>query len=893
MADILHIIHGLTLGGAARSMIAMAKYSGSDSQSGEKHSHSVASLLPVEPAAAELARLAGMRILSAPDRETLLREMAAADIVQLHWWNVPEMYDLFCGSLPPMRLMVFYHVAGDRIPHIITPRLAALADVNVPCNPYSFRELEVFNSMDPVARSERVSMVYDAADFSRLEGLGKRAHSGFNVGYIGTVDFLKMHPDYVALSAAVRVPESRFIVCGTGGAMDSLRAQASALGVANRFEIKGYVEDIREVLAVLDVYGYPLCVDTYAAAELNLQEVMYAGIPPVVFPHGGVKSLVVNEFTGMVVHSPQEYREAIEYLFHYPAERVRMGSNARTYAEQIFGAENAARKMDALYGSMLKRPKKSREGFVSPSETGAGARVFLETLGDAGACYAKSRDPATLEEACEADNEIASASRLAFLSGIGAYRQRFPTDPYLRFWAGLVMKHMGSMAEAAVEFMEAIKNGFPHWRVHWHLLSVAEAIGQQELAAGARRHLERNRPRFREEISNLGEAEAPSAPMRAESIKTKTTPSAESVDADAGENHKRGRDLFARGDVREALPYLLSAVKSDPTDARAVLELGRALEACNLLAEAGGLYFTFLDQDPVHDAVLRAHIAVEEKWADSIIAQSRRSDENYVRREYAVSAIVSTYNSAEFMRECLEDLEGQTLSDDLEIIIVDADSPQDEEKIVREFQREYDNIRYLRTPERIGIYPAWNIAARMASGKFITPFSTNDRLNPDAYRIMRNALEEHPEVALVYGDSHLTDIPHEKFGSHTPSRNYGGVFLWPEYSFRDLLYNCRVGPHPMWKREAHAIIGYFDGRYKAIGDQDFWLRLGRQFPLMHIPIFTGLAWITPSSLSGQSDSFREISEIQGKHGRAYLDYLARSGGEEKMRTAPAVPSARG
>jgi len=37
---------------------------------------------------------------------------------------------------------------------------------------------------------------------------------------------------------------------------------------------------------------------------------------------------------------------------------------------------------------------------------------------------------------------------------------------------------------------------------------------------------------------------------------------------------------------------------------------------------------------------------------------------------------------------------------------VDAELSEGEDAIVAEFQRRYDNIRYIRTPERIGIYPA-------------------------------------------------------------------------------------------------------------------------------------------------------------------------------------------
>jgi hypothetical protein len=233
-----------------------------------------------------------------------------------------------------------------------------------------------------------------------------------------------------------------------------------------------------------------------------------------------------------------------------------------------------------------------------------------------------------------------------------------------------------------------------------------------------------------------------------------------------------------------------------------------------------------------------------------------------------VSVIVSTYASELFIQECLEDLVGQTIFGEMEIIIVDANSPEDERSIVESFQKTHSNIKYIRTSTRIGVYAAWNIAIKQAKGEFITPMSTNDRLRKDAYEILLRGLEgTSDDVMLVYGDSKLTPNPHETFYKHTN----GGAFVWPEYSFEDLLVNNRVGPHPMWRKKVHEKIGYFDETYLAIGDQEFWLRIGEKFNLKHIEEFTGLFWWTEDSLSGNQEvSDFEINKIRIKYKERYL-----------------------
>lgn len=238
--------------------------------------------------------------------------------------------------------------------------------------------------------------------------------------------------------------------------------------------------------------------------------------------------------------------------------------------------------------------------------------------------------------------------------------------------------------------------------------------------------------------------------------------------------------------------------------------------------------------------------------------------------KYPVSVIVSTYSSEAFIRECLQDLTRQTIIDKMEIVIVDAASPQNERAVVEEFRRQWPNIKYIRTESRVGIYAAWNIAIKYSSGTYIMPFSTNDRLSANACEILSGELEEHSDIALVYGDTYLTDTPHETFEKH----NRVGKYAWPSYSYEDLLQNCRVGPHPMWRRSVHGELGYYNENFVALGDYEFWLRLGEKCSMLHIPAVTGLYWMEPESLSlNKKDSEKEIAECREIYQRRYLKRL--------------------
>lgn len=495
--EVLHIIQSLSLGGASRAMIAAAKYSARLGQ----FKHSIISLLPPQSDGIELAKKEKVHVVSDTTRNSLLQEIRKADIVHLHFWNTPEMYDFLRSELPEMRLLIWFHIGGDRPPQIINDKLVDFADFALACSPYTYQQ-PAFIKLPETSRLEKTGMVYGAADFERLKNVRHKKHETFNIGYIGLVHFTKLHRNYVPMSASINIPNIRFVVCG-GGIENHLRQEAKHLGAAERFDFRGYVDDVKSVIEILDVYGYPLCEDTYAAAELNLQEVMFAGVPPVVFPYGGVKDLVLNNFTGLVVHSEPEYKQAVEYLYHHPEERLRIGKNARAYAKQIFGAENAATKLNPIYDQTMKFPKKNRkwkyyvniEGNlldkpVSLSDITdippklSGSEAFIESLGDEAQIFATSRNSQDIRSLLEADKKIANSSEVLVFAGGGIqnYSDYYPDDGYFRLWKGLILQNQGHHMDAISEFSSAIKLGCNNWRLYWYTAQAAEKTGDPKLA---------------------------------------------------------------------------------------------------------------------------------------------------------------------------------------------------------------------------------------------------------------------------------------------------------------------------------------------------------------------------------------------------------------------------
>jgi len=482
---VLHIIHRLSGGGATRSLLAIAKYSSEIANI----RHKVISLLPATDTAKKIADESNVLVIDAPDKIAIEKHIRDADIVQIHFWNTPEMYELLHSPLPSMRLIMWVHVGGDNAPQVVVQQLVEFSDLFLTASPHTFDLLHGQNHLS-CSQKLKIGMIYDSTDFSRVDNLVKQNHHTFNIGYIGTVSLVKMHPNYISMSANINIPNVQFLVCGRG-VEKYLQQLASIYGVEDRFQFLGHIENIQAVIQSLDVFGYPLCFDNYSAFDLVLQEVMYAAVPPVIFNYGGTKRIVMDGYNGIIVSSEIEYKEALEYLYYYPEERERLGNNAKAYAEQTLGARNTAKKFNQAYKGLIRQPKRMRywrrssplcfEDKANPLPHGTS--LFIQSLGDTSPQFLSSVKIDSLEELLAADDAIKISSPMLCESdgGIFHYRRYYLNDRYLRFWSGLILQHLHQDKQAISEFLAAIELGFPHWRIFWYIAISAKKIEDQKL----------------------------------------------------------------------------------------------------------------------------------------------------------------------------------------------------------------------------------------------------------------------------------------------------------------------------------------------------------------------------------------------------------------------------
>ena len=111
----------------------------------------------------------------------------------------------------------------------------------------------------------------------------------------------------------------------------------------------------------------------------------------------------------------------------------------------------------------------------------------------------------------------------------------------------------------------------------------------------------------------------------------------------------------------------------------------------------------------------------------------------------AVSAIIVNWNGAHHLRICLPSLLSQSLQS-LEIIVVDNGSKDDSAEVTRELQ-----ARWLPLEKNVGLGPALNRGAAVATGDFLLFINNDMRFDPGFVAALVEPLEKNEEIFATDG----------------------------------------------------------------------------------------------------------------------------------------------
>jgi N-acetylglucosaminyl-diphospho-decaprenol L-rhamnosyltransferase len=114
-----------------------------------------------------------------------------------------------------------------------------------------------------------------------------------------------------------------------------------------------------------------------------------------------------------------------------------------------------------------------------------------------------------------------------------------------------------------------------------------------------------------------------------------------------------------------------------------------------------------------------------------------------------VSAVILNYKTPHETLSCVDALLAQTISEDIEIIVVDNYSKDDSMKILRSLLGQGKNIKLLETKRNLGFSGGNNLGSKEASGKYILIINPDTTLENDVVEKMFLFLEENNEVGII------------------------------------------------------------------------------------------------------------------------------------------------
>ncbi|MDB3085885.1 glycosyl transferase family 1 [Clostridioides difficile] len=297
------------------------------------------------------------RVIQSPGHCRIKTEIEWCDLVIIHWWHHPKTSE-FIYNFPKTKTRVVF---WSHISNLTTPamNMAMIKEANRTLfTTEASYESKLYSSEDKEILLKKTNVVYGCGGLEKFETMDIRKPIGFNIGYLGLIDFSKMHPDFMDFCEAIKLKESKFIFAGDGEAVDFIKKEKIKRKIKNEFIFLGYINNIEEILSQTHIFGYPLANYHTCTTENSILEAMALEVVPVVMNQLSEKYIIENGKTGFLVSNKDEYGDVIRYLYKNPDIRRNIGENARKYVMKKFTSENILGRLYKACEEVVTEPKK-------------------------------------------------------------------------------------------------------------------------------------------------------------------------------------------------------------------------------------------------------------------------------------------------------------------------------------------------------------------------------------------------------------------------------------------------------------------------------------------------------------------------------------------------------
>ncbi len=196
-----------------------------------------------------------------------------------------------------------------------------------------------------------------------------------------------------------------------------------------------------------------------------------------------------------------------------------------------------------------------------------------------------------------------------------------------------------------------------------------------------------------------------------------------------------------------------------------------------------------------------------------------------------VSVQIITKNRAKLLPLAIESALSQTYKN-LEIIIIDNNSTDKTEELVRRYISIDARIKYFRIVENLGITKTRNFALSKSKGSYVAILDSDDFwLTEDKIEKQVDFILKNPDYAVVGTHTIIVDSQNQKIGE------IKNQIDWSKIQEMFLVKNQITHSSALIKKDPLMMIGGYDEKYEIWEDYATFLKLGHEYKIANLPEF--------------------------------------------------------
>lgn len=239
-----------------------------------------------------------------------------------------------------------------------------------------------------------------------------------------------------------------------------------------------------------------------------------------------------------------------------------------------------------------------------------------------------------------------------------------------------------------------------------------------------------------------------------------------------------------------------------------------------------------------------------------------------------VSINMITYNRAKFLSEAIESVLLQSFQD-WELIIVDDNSIDNTEELIKKYQKNDERIKYFKNEVNLGIVKSRNKALENSQGKHIAVLDSDDVWCDEDKLNKQSEILENEDYVLVGGG--VIEIDQNGVEKRRYLNSENNEEIKKKFLYRNPFAHSSV----MFKKSLALEFGGYNQDFMIGEDYNLFLRLGLKNKILNLGEYIVKYRVhsqnecSKKKLESLKCNLKIIKQYKGKYPNFYLAYLRR------------------